>query len=1063
MKSIILFNCVVLILHLFAPWSLPQENIDPPDFQTEILPLLSDRCFTCHGPDSEANESGLRLDLRAAALAELESGDGYAIVPGDPSASQLLNRLRATDKRLVMPPPSANRKQLTSAEIDALSRWIEAGAEYARHWAFEPVARTIVPPTPQNTAWSKNAIDDFVLALLERHQLAPSDEAERWRWLRRVTYDLSGLPPTPDEMFDFLNDESEDAYEQVVNRLLSAETFGQHLAVSWLDLARYADSYGYQSDLLCQVWPYRDWVVRAFNENKPYDRFIIEQLAGDLIPTATMDQRVATAFNRLHRQTNEGGSIDEEWRTEYAADRVHTFGTAFLGLTLECARCHDHKFDPISTREYYQLMAFFNSIDEAGTYNDSVHIPTPTLLLFTPEACANLQEIDDQLRNNRLRLDQLQETSTETWKSWAIAAEIALPPPTAMLDFERRDELNQIPSVLPNLPPANSALENKLIPAINGNGLQFSGDHALDVDAFAFQIWQPFTICFNIKIPSALHNGIVFHQSIGTDTGFSGTQLELIDGRLRLSMVRFWPGNAISVETKNQLPSDTWLSVSASYDGSAEAGGLKIYVNEELDVTVIKNDLSKSPAARKGLSFGSRFRTPGISDAVIDDLFLFDQCLTNLELRMLHTHGWHDHPIRLADQELPVNAEFLKEHYIARFEPASTELALERRQLIEQKFAIANATQELMVMEEMAEPRETHVLFRGEYDSPKHPDQRVTRQTPEILGTLNSAVTADRRHLAEWLVTPDHPLTSRVAVNRFWQHFFGVGLVETSDDFGLQGDRPLHGQLLDWLARDFIEGGWNVKRLCKQITLSATYRQDSRVSLAQRQGDPGNRFLARGPARKLSAEALRDMALFTAGLLDARLDGPPASPYQPPGLWREYNSFSPEYSESQGSDLFRRSLYSVWKRTAPLPNMLILDAAGRETCAVRRTITSTPLQALVLMNDPQFVEAARFLALRTLADQATDTPGRIQSMFERVTSRPPSHQEITTLTHLLNEQRQLYTADPDAASQFMAVGSLQRVLPSGQTIDVAVEDAELAAWSILALTIFNSDAAIMVR
>lgn len=1036
-----------------------------PDFQSQILPLLSDRCFTCHGPDAAANESGLRLDLRAEAIAEAPSGDGATLVPGQATKSLLWQRITTADADLVMPPPGGNRQPLSKSEIDLLKRWIDAGAEYQQHWSLEPIPDSVVVPNQPNDRWSRSEIDRFVLAMAEPQGLTPAAEAERWRWLRRVTLDLSGQVPTVSEVQAFLDDRQGDAYERVVDRLLASPTFGQTMAVDWLDVARYADSYGYQSDQLCQVWPYRDWVIKALNDNLPYDQFVVQQIAGDLLPSGTREQKLATTFNRLHRQTNEGGSIDEEWRIEYAADRVHTMGTAFLGLTLECARCHDHKFDPISTREYYQLMAYFNSIDESGTYNDAVHIPTPTLMLPTPEQEQRWQALLAAEPGLTEQSNRIQSDAQPTFDAWLSQRRSPKPlTPKLHFDFDERVE-QSYRNVIGGTVMAQTRAANPAVAGVQGQALQFSGDDPLVVPAFPLSPSQPFTIAMWLRGPEKLDQAMVFHQSSGTDTGFSGAELTMRSGQLRLALVRFWPGNAVAIESNILLPRNEWIHVVASYDGSGSASGMSLAINGVSDSEVLRDRLTKSPASQQNITFGERFRTPGCQGVELDELVIFDESLTELERLWLYQPQERERLWQEATRDQ------LWEYYLAREVPALRLAWLERQKWVRQKFALQDSIQEVMVMEELAQERETYILPRGEYDSPKTPEARVQRDIPKVLQPKGLSRPQNRLELAQWLINPHHPLTARVAVNRIWQHFWGAGLVETTNDFGLQGVRPSHPALLDWLARDFIENGWDVKRLCRQIVLSATYRQSSQVDLAGRQADPQNRWLMRGPSQRLSAESIRDLALQVSGLLDARLDGPPVSPYQPDGLWTESNSMSPGYQPSQGTDRFRRSLYSVWKRTAPLPNMLALDAANRETCTARRSLTNTPVQALVLLNDPQFIEAARIWAAKLLAETSANTPAttvdgqpatttveqRLTQMFVAVSSRPPRADELQILQRLLQEQLEQYRRDDAEAKKLLAIGTEPASAVPG------VEPAELAAWTTVALTLFNTDHAIWKR
>lgn len=1024
------------------------DRDDEFDFQREILPVLSDRCFSCHGPDEGANISGLRLDTRAAAIGELPSGDGRAIVPGRPQRSEMIRRIKSTDPDLVMPPADAHRQPISAEELAKLEAWIAAGAPYQQHWSFESLPATVEVPEVPTDGWGHNTIDRFVLAALARQGLTPAPEAERWRWLRRVSLDLTGLPPTIEELDAFENDTSPDAYDVVVQRLLDSPRFGEHWAVDWLDVARYADSYGYQSDLICQVWPYRDWIVKALNDNLPYDQFLRNQLAGDLLPNATTEEIVATAFNRLHRQTNEGGSIDLEWRIEYAADRVQTFGLAFLGLTLECARCHDHKFDPITQRDYYQLMAFFNSIDEAGTYNDAVHIPTPTILLPTDDQRAHLASIDAELRALDDELLSWHTLARAEYEAWKTERTIAMPRARARYALDEIVDGTSYIDAIEGARPATTAADNRPIPGYRGNALQFSGDDPLNVPAFELRPWQPFTISCWLHIPATTRDAILWHQTTGTDTGFSGTELILHEGRLRLAMNRFWPGNSLAIDSAEPLPRDRWVFVAAKYDGSGTAQGMTLFIDSRPSQVVVRNHLYKTPAAGQQLGFGSRFRTRGPQGGAIDQIELFDSCLSDVELDCIRLER------NLTASEIADDRLF--DHFLNRVHDGTLRALSLRREQLARRFSLLDTCQELMVMRELATPTETFVLDRGAYDSPRTPDRRVERDTPASLPAFPEGAPRDRLGLADWLTAPDHPLTARVAVNRMWQHFFGVGLVETAEDFGLQGTRPTHPELLDWLARDFVDHGWDVKRLCRQIALSATYRQTSQVDLESRRRDPRNVALARGPAARMSGEMLRDLALFVSGLLHERRGGPPVSPYQPEGLWTENNSFSPAYQPSAAPDIYRRSLYSVWKRTAPLPNMLAFDAVSRETCVARRGVTQTPSQALVLLNDPQFVEAATATARRVLALPLDDDTQRARWLFRSVTGRRPTEDEVTVLLRLLNHQRAIFAADVAAARL------LAREAANGEE-PAAGESIECAAWSIVCQAVLNCDASVWKR
>ncbi len=1028
-------------------------------YQRDVLPILSNHCFSCHGPDAGSNESGLRLDLAESAHGELPSGDGRAVWPGQPELSEILLRITTDDTDLKMPPPDSHFPPLTPQQTAILEQWIRQGAKYETLWSWQPLPpAVIVPPITEDT-WSRNEIDRFILAELRRRQWVPAAEAARWRWLRRVTLDLTGLPPTVAEIRAFVADEAADAYERAVDRLLNSRAFGEHFAVKWLDVARYGDSYGYQSDLLCTVWPYRDWVIRAFNQNLPYDQFLTWQLAGDLLDNPTEDQRIATAFNRLHRQTNEGGSIDLEWRIEYAADRVHTFGTAMLGLTLECARCHDHKFDAITQRDYYQLMSFFNNIDEYGLYNNTPWVPTPSMLL--PNAAERQQDLQlEQELSEALAAEALARNGlAERFEAWLTArgenSDIPSPTPRAMLDFERRTDSHEFLAADSEQPIARTNAANAAVAGWQGQGLQFSGDHQLEIDAFPFQLHHPFSVAMWIKIPPQLRDAIIFHQQSGTDAGFAGPVLAIRDGKLSFAFVRFWPGNALVVESEGELARDQWMHLVVVYDGSLSAAGLKLYVDGRLSTKVVRDRITKNIPTDSKLHVGERFRSVGFVGGVLDEIKIYDDALTAVEVAAAATCS-------TVRQWWSVSTEQDRLDFFA--ERIDEPLRAARRRVSDVRWRrILNNDPmvELMIMEELPGETPTYILERGAYDAPRTPERLVGRDTIASLVPFPAGAPRDRLGLARWVTDPEHPLTARVAVNRIWENFFGRGLVETLGDFGVQGARPSHPELLDWLARDFVTHGWDVKRLCRQIVLSATYRQDSRCTAEMRELDPENRWLARGPSGRLSAEQLRDSALLASGLLKEMHGGPPVRPYQPGDLWRENNSMSPAFTPSEGDDLFRRSLYSVWKRTAPLPNMIALDAAGRETCTAARTPTNTPIQALVMLNDPQFVEAANHLAFRVAGPVLSNVdPGRVvDEMSLVVCSREASDAERGILVSLWQEQREIFLRDREAARRLLLVGS-GSILPEKMSDE---GQADLAAWSVVALALLNSDAALMKR
>ena len=1069
--------------------SLPERV----DFNHHIKPLLSDRCYTCHGPDEKGRKAKLRLDTKEGAFQSLDDGM-FVIKPGNLAKSELIRRITTSDPDDVMPPPSSHLT-LSRDEVELLKRWVQQGAEWKNHWAFLPVEE-VKPPVVKNAKWPANDLDRFVLAKLESLRLKPSPKADPERLLRRVTFDLTGLPPTLGEMDAFLADKSPDAFQKVVDRLLASTAYGERLAVDWLDVARYADTYGYQADRFNHLWPWRDWVISAFNRNVRINDFILWQLAGDLLPDATREQKVATAFNRLHRQTNEGGSVDEEFRVEYNADRVNTASAAFLGLTMECARCHDHRYDPISQKDYYRLFAFFNSTDESGLYSHFTDaIPSPTVLLFKDDA--------EEARHRGMKRAIMA-------KEQQLAARRA----AAKTDFEAwRQDLKEFPAPaglvghytfdgLTNSTAANSLgtnfpgkLNDKPVSVAGrlGQALKFSGENSVTIDKIAdFKRTDEFSFSFWINIPEELPELIVLHhQQAGSDAGYQGYQFVLEDGYATFALVHFWPGNAIKVRATQKLKLHEWLHVGITYDGSSRAAGAKIYFDGKLAPTeVVREGLFKEFANGQPLSLGARFRGRGFKDGLIDDLKVFNRALTPLEVTMTATLSPHPGPLPRGEGEPhatsgtaqgvgvdpaqrsplplpggegrgeggrsgklspPATDAALLDLYLTRIDSESLKLTTELRKLRDEENKFINSVPEIMGMGDLPKPRPAYVLTRGEYD--KRGDV-VEPGTPGSILPLDAKLPRNRLGLARWLIDPQHPLTARVIVNRAWQQFFGRGLVETSDDFGSQGTLPSHPELLDWLARHFIDTGWDMKALCKLIVTSSTYRQSAAGTPELLARDPDNALLARGPSVRLSAEMLRDQALATSGLLVNKIGGPSVKPYQPDGLWEEKSS-GWKYDTDKGEGLYRRSMYTYWKRASQHPMMMTFDAAARNVCVVRRQTTSTPLQALALLNDTQFVEAARQIAGRMLKEGGATADTRITFAFRLLTGRHPTKAELSVLKKLHAEQLALFRANTDNALALEKVGE--------SSTDQSLDRAELAACTALANTLLNFDEAVFKR
>ena len=1020
------------------------------DFESQIKPLLSDRCFACHGPDENARKADLQLHTREGAFAKLDN-DLEVITPGKPLASELYRRITATDPDDLMPPPEAKRK-LSAGEKELIRRWIEQGAEWREHWAFVSVADVELPALGQ-TAWPKNEIDHFTLAKLREANVEPSPLAKREQRFRRLSFDLTGLPPTLAELDNFLTDDSFVAYGKAVDRLLGSPRLGERLAVHWLDLARYSDTYGYQVDRNRFVWPWRDWVIRAFNDNLPYDDFLTWQLAGDLLPDATDEQRLATTFNRLHPQKVEGGSVPEEFRVEYVADRNHTFGTAMLGLTLECARCHDHKYDPISQKEYYQFFAFFNTIDEAGLYSYfTPSIPTPTLLMNDEAAKQKIADLVKQIAADEAELARVSAAAGEGFEKWLTErpAEEVLPGQIGHFPFDEFKD-GKLPNLADESKQAASSQKNKIVPGKNGNALQLTGDDGVNLGIGNFKRTAPFSVALWMSTPHHKERTVVFSRSRAwTDAGSRGYQMLLRDGHLSASLIHFWPGNAINVRTKAKLRKDEWHHVAITYDGSTKAAGLVIYVNGKMAETEIhKDNLYKNITGGGGdtIVIGQRFRDVGFAGGLVDDFRVFKRELTGGEVAQIHDgESLAKLLAKPADALGQAERDTLREYFLATANESHDAQLTKLRASRARVTKLLDGKVEIMVMEEMPlNPRSTFVLKRGVYSAP---GERVRAATPRSLSPFPKGAPSNRLGLAKWLVDPKNPLTARVAVNHFWQLCFGQGLVRTPEDFGTQGKRPTHPGLLDWLAKDFIDNGWNVKRLLKQIVMSATYQQASETRPALEASDPENLLLSRAPRYRLSAEMIRDNALSTSGLLSRRMGGAGAKPYD------LTESFKP-IGHDKGEGLYRRSVYTFWKRTGPAPVMMALDASKRDVCRARRENTATPLQALVLLNGPQFVEAARTLGEQMVREHGDNVGAMVRDTFRTLTSREPSVRETALLRRLHDEQLAVFEKDAKATEAFLSVG--EHRLAKG------LAKPRIAAAGILAKALMNFDESVVKR
>jgi Protein of unknown function (DUF1549)/Protein of unknown function (DUF1553)/Concanavalin A-like lectin/glucanases superfamily/Planctomycete cytochrome C len=858
------------------------------DFNFQVRPILSDKCFNCHGPDARNRKAGLRLDIKEGAFGTTQSG-AHALVAGDLEASELYWRITAEDESERMPPKSLGRS-LSAGEVKLLKRWIEQGAEWKTHWALLP-PEAAAPPLVQNAGRANNPLDRFVLARLDEQGLKPAPEANKERLVRRVTFDLTGLPPTVAEIDAFLADTAPGTYERLIERLLASPRFGERMAVDWLDLARYADTYGYQADVYRAMWPWRDWVVQAFNVNLAYDQFVTWQLAGDLMPRPSHAQVLATAFNRHHRQTNEGGSIEEEFRAEYVADRTNTVATAFLGLTFECARCHSHKYDPITQKEYYSLFAFFNNIDESGLYSHFTDaVPTPTLRLTTDGQDRDTAAVESQIKNAESDLDRLVGARLPEFEKWLKSARREPLVPGLIGDFPLDDLIGSKVANRASSAKAGQVIEGpELIEGRIGKALRLSGENNVTLPLGNFDRFEAFSLSLWIKTPDYKDRAVVLHRSMAwTDAGSRGYQLLIEDGKLSAGLIHFWPGNAIGIRAQEPLALNRWVHVALSYDGSSRAGGLVLYIDgHHAACEVVRDCLTKNitGGGNDQITVGQRFRDRGFKNGAVDEIKVFNRAITSIEA----AHLWDGktlartltrEPAKLSDRE----RHDLLAYYLSTVD-ADYKSGLAALKVLRQKrSALADPVPEIMVMKEQSHRPVAYVLKRGAYDAP---GEQVEPGTPASLPPFERAWPRNRLGLAHWLTAPGHPLLARVAVNRWWQAFFGRGIVATPEDFGSQGQLPTHPELLDWLARGFIDSGWDTKRLIRLIVTSATYRQSSDVPAELLARDPDNAFLARGPSFRLPAEMIRDGALAAGGILVGSIGGPPVKPYQPPGLWEE--------------------------------------------------------------------------------------------------------------------------------------------------------------------------------
>ncbi len=974
--------------------------VPPVDFGRDVRPILSDRCYACHGPDESNRKAGMRLDTEAG---------------GKAAAGKILQRIAPENPARRMPPPYSDRKALNENEVATVRAWIGQGAKWTSHWSFSAPVKPAEPEV-RNAAWVRNPIDKFILARLEKESITPSKEADRARLLRRVSFDLTGLPPTLAELDAFLADRSPNAYEKVVDRLLASPRYGERMAVDWLDAARYADTHGYQVDPEKEIWPWRDWVVNAFNRNQPYSQFTIDQLAGDLLPNPTLEQKIATGFQRNHRINSETGSIAEEFHAENLVDRASTVGTVWMGLTVGCARCHDHKYDPLTTKEFYSLFAFFNGVDEAGNggTRDSRGNFKPFLKLPSPELEAQVAAKDVELAEARRKLAEIEKLNAPGQAEWESKA----------LTYQ----------------PSWQVLKPVNLKADGGVTLQALPDGSLLAGGAT-----PPTSVYEFSASTTLRNITAFRLELIPDAslpgGGSGRGAE---GKGVVTLFE-----ARVADRKVDL-----TRVTADFKSEESELDLVVRPSEQLrrgwgvNPQMNKSHYAVIETARMtGTAEGTRFSFKVGSEYEGAPVGRFRVSVTDSEFPEVVPENITKILTTSATDRAEKDATALAKYFATH--PRERRVANEVVTKLEGERRVAeNKIPSTMVMLEMATPRDTFVLARGAYDKPS---DKVTPLVPAFLPPMPDGAPKNRLGLAQWLVSDTNPLTARVTVNRYWQMYFGTGIVKTAEDFGSQGEAPSHPELLDYLATEFMRTGWDVKAMQKLIVTSATYRQASAVTPELRERDPENRLLARGPRTRLSAEMIRDQALSVSGLLNPKMGGVPVKPYQPEGLWEQLSAFQGRklFERSKGDDLWRRSLYTYWKRTVPPPSMMVFDAPTREVCVVKRQLSSTPLQALALLNDEMYVETSRKLAERMILEGGATATQRLAWAMRLATSRGASPNEIHVLEQGLDSRLARYRADPAASAKLLSAGEA----PRNKNID----EGELAAYTTVASVILNLD------
>ena len=1018
--------------------NLPEEV----DYNLHVKSILSDKCFSCHGPDMKKQKADLRLDIASFAYSKVTESGLKAIEPGNLSRSELVQRILSEDVDYKMPTPESHL-ELSAYEKAVLIKWVKQGAEYKPHWAFVAPKDPSIPGV-DNDDWVKNDIDNFILNKIEKEGLAPAAQADKETLIRRLSFDIRGISPDVKEVDDFLKDEDPKAYEKLVDKYLASHHYGERMSAYWLDVARFADSHGYLDDKHREMSPWRDWVISAYNRNMPFNDFITWQYAGDLLPNPTQEQILATGFNRNHKQNSEAGIIDEEYRVEYVVDRTNTLGTAVLAMTVGCAKCHDHKYDPISQKDYYSMYAFFNSTFEKGgpNYGDENVVPGPTLMLTSTQDESTISRLQNKLKTlekmeseRLLNEEKKQLTYSDNDISLSLSQKVH-----AALDFDQSKKKDPKTEVFINaVDPLNSASFTKAEfgQGVVGKSLKYNDETYLAFppsNVGYFERYEPFSFSMWIKIPEQYPLATVFYHAENHRYGYQGYDLLLKDNQLNFRLSHSFPHDAISVLSTEKLKVNEWHHVAINYDGSSKAAGVSIYLDGKVTGTKTEQDNLKKhirqyysihKGKHSGFNFGKRVLDRSMPRGEVDEFKIFTDMLTTSEVQYLKALK----PFSLTS----------KKEILLNENP----LLNARKELCD----LYDSVKEVMVMGDLPKPRQTFLLKRGVYDSY---GDKVEPATPEAILLFSKDLPKNRLGLAKWMFDKKNPLTARVAVNRMWQLIFGKGLVSTSDDFGNQGVLPTHPELLDHLAVNYRENKWDTKAFMKYVFMSATYQQSSLAKPEIIKLDPNNKWLTRNPRYRFPAEMLRDNALSIAGLLSNKVGGKSVYPYQPDGLWDQLSDkvWRYKYTLSEGEDLYRKSVYTVRKRTSVVPFLQIFDASDRSTCIVKRQVSSSPMQSLAMLNDPQMIEAARTVAIRMMKEGGTKRQKQLTWGFRLITGRSPNKKENALLDEMYLSELKNFETNPGKASDYLSVGK--------SCADVANPN-ELAALSNTALALMNTD------